>query len=51
MNTIYSHGWNGDDSTDFILGATPALLDHSDFNILIIDWGEGPSNSKVWLRF
>jgi pancreatic triacylglycerol lipase len=38
---VLTHGWGGDDTTDFISGATPALLDHSDFNILIIDWGEG----------
>lgn len=38
---LLTHGWGGDDTTDFISGAVPALLDHSDFNILVVDWGEG----------
>lgn len=38
---VMTHGWYGDDTTDLITGASRVLLDHYDFNVLVIDWGEG----------
>lgn len=38
---VVTHGWGGDETTTFIEGATAALLNHGDYNIIAIDWGAG----------
>lgn len=38
---VVTHGWGGDETTTFIEGATNALLNHDNYNIIAIDWGAG----------
>lgn len=38
---VLTHGWYGDEGTDLIIGASRVLLDYYDFNVLVVDWGEG----------
>lgn len=38
---VVTHGWGGDETTTFIEGATNALLNQGNYNIIAIDWGAG----------
>lgn len=38
---VLIHGWFGDDTTDLNTFTSAELLNYYDFNVILLDWGEG----------
>lgn len=46
---VLIHGWGGDETHQFPREGVEVLLDHHDFNVIVVDWSAGAQTSNYVL--